>query len=95
MAPRKVDFALAVRGTATKLAQVMDEIDSLAGIYVASGYNSGGSDPITDEDLTGHEIATAQLSQFASLAANLIKFMDNQTPVKADYRTPLNTLRSV
>jgi len=95
MAPRKVDFALAVRNTATKLAQVMDEIDALAGIYTASGYNSGGSNPITDADLEGHDMTAAQLGQFATLAANLVKFMDNETPAKANYRTPLNAFRNV
>lgn len=96
MAPRKVDFALAVRATATKLAVVLDEIDSLAGIFIASGYAAGGSNPITDADLTGFDITVGQLAQFTVLAVNFRKFVSNDgTAVVADYRSQLDAFREV
>lgn len=95
MSSRKVNFALAVRNVATNLAQVMDDIDALAGIYVASGYQSGGANAIVDEDVQAHDITAAQLVAFATLATNLVKFMNNQVPAQADYNTPLDAFRNV
>ena len=95
MASRKVNFALAVRNVATNLAQVMDDIDALAGIYTASGYQPGGANAIVDEDVSAHDMTAAQLTSFATLAANLVKFMTNQVPAQADYTTPLDAFRNV
>lgn len=96
MASRKIDFSLAVRATATTLAQVLDQIDALAGIYVASGYQANGSDPITNEDLIGHDISVEQLAEFAVLAVNLKKFVSNDnTAMVADYESQLDAFRNI
>ena len=95
MASRKVTFALQVKTIATQLADMMDEIDSLAAIYTASGYSSGGSNPIVDADLTGHDITVAQITQFGTLATNLLKFMNNQAPATGQYRSQLDAFRNI
>jgi len=95
MAPRKIDFALKARSTATSLAEAIDEIEYLADVYVASGYQSNGANPITAEDLQGHDISIEQLMEFAILAANLLKFMSGEASAEADYQQQLNAFRNV
>ena len=75
MAPRKVDFALAVRASITELAEVYDRLVELDGIYANSGYVAGGSNPIVDGDLTGHEITAGNLAAASNFVGQLQTFM--------------------
>ena len=95
MAPRKVDFSLKVVSLGSTLADLLDSIESLAGIYTSSGYASGGSDPITDTDLTGHNVKVVHIAQFAGMALNLLKLMANQMPTVGKYREQLDAFRDI
>ena len=95
MAPRKLDLALKVKDYATQLADLLDGLEALVSIYSASGYGSGGADPIVDADLTGHAITVAQITQFGGLVTNLLKLMGNQTPTIGKYREQLDAFRNI
>ena len=62
MAPRKVDFALAARAAVTQFAESVERIAEIDAIFTDSGYDSGGSNPIVDDDLTGHDMTAAQIA---------------------------------
>lgn len=95
MAPRKVDFALAARAAVTTLAEAAERIAELNEVFVASGYNTGGSDPIIDSDIEGHDITAANLADVATFAENLYKFLNDDTPLKFDYATAINAFRGM
>jgi hypothetical protein len=95
MAPRKVDLALKVKAMANSLGNLLDSIDAISAIYTASGYGSGGSDPITDGDLQGHAVTAAQLVQFGNMAAQIKKLMANQAPTVGKYREQLDAFRDI
>ena len=95
MAPRKIDLALKVKTMANTLANLLDDIDAITAIYTSSGYGTGGADPITDADLTGHAITAAQIVQFGTMAANLKKLMGNQAPTAGKYREQLDAFRDI
>lgn len=93
MASRKVDFALKMEDAATELADAIERVEMLRASYIQSGYNSGGSDPITDDDLIGHDVTATKLDAVSTLTANLTLFVDNGIPLQGDYRTTLGAVR--
>ena len=95
MASRKVDFALAVRKAVTALAEAAERIQELDDIYGDSGYDSGGSDPITDEDIAGHDITASDLANASTLAANLALFLNDGSPMQFDYASRINAFRGM
>ena len=95
MASRKVDFALAVRSSISSFAQAADRLAYLDQIYQDSGYNAGGSDPITDADLTGHDITATDLANISTFATQLTLFLNNGSPIQYDYKVYINKLRSM
>lgn len=94
MAGQKIKFMQAVQAVSTQLAQAADTTADLFSIYFDRGYNGGGADPLTDADMTGHDVTAAQVAAFITLAENLTKFLDNQTPFVSDYDATLNALRN-
>ena len=95
MAPRKVDMGLKVKAMASQVAELLDDLDALASIYTSSGYQQGGSDPITDNDLTGHAITVAQIGQFGTFVTNLLKLVSNQAATQGQYRQQLDAMRNI
>lgn len=93
MASRKVDFALKIESAATELAAVIEQIEVLRGAYLASGFDDGGDDELTDDDLVGHAVTAAKITTVMTLTENLTKFLDNLTPAKGDHRASLGTIR--
>ena len=95
MAPRKVDFARAVRDGVTALAEAADRIAELDAIYKASGYDAGGSDPIVDEDVEGHDITAADLANASTFAENLALFLNGGDPMQFDYASAIDAFRGM
>ena len=89
MAPRKVDLALASQAVITQFAEAAERIAEIDAIFTDRGYGAGGSDPITDADLEGHEITAAQLAAVHTFAGALDTFI---TPA---YAAAINRFRSV
>lgn len=95
MASRKVDFALRIASLATALEDLLQELDGLADIYLASGYAPSGSNPITDEDLMGHDVTVAMLGEFCEVAVALQVLMAGGAPATGEYGEILARIRRI
>lgn len=95
MAPRKANYALAVRDAVTALAEAAERIAELDAIYKDSGYDSGGADPIIDDDLIGHDITAADLANASIFATNLALFLNDGDPLVFDYASAIGSFRSM
>lgn len=95
MAPRKVDFALAVRAGVTALAEAAERVAELDAMYVDSGYDALGSNPITDGDLTGHDVTALDLTNASIFAVNLALFLNGGDPLVFDYAGAINAFRGM
>lgn len=93
MASRKVNFALAVRNAVTTLAEAAERIAELDSIWVASGYEASGSDPIVDEDIAGRDITAQDLANASTFAENLALFLTNGEPMQFDYAGAIDAFR--
>lgn len=92
---QKVEFALEVSKRVTELSDLCDKIRGMYKLWSTRGYKTGGSDPITDADLAGFTdiINEKQLVEWEFLAANLIKFLDNNSPGANLYQSRLDKMR--
>jgi len=61
---KKVFFTQQVIGAATDLAILRKKLSVLQDAYQTRGYNPGGANAITDDDVSSFEITASQLSDF-------------------------------
>lgn len=95
MAPRKVDYALAVRTAITAFAEAAERIEELDEIYRDSEYVPGEADEITAEDLEGHDITVTNLLNASTFAENLALFLGDDVPNQFDYLSAINKFRNM
>jgi len=93
MASRKVDMALAMRDGIGQFADVVQRIQELDDIFEDSGYTAGGTNPITDADISAHDLTAADLANFHTFRLQLNKFLNNQVPAQFDYWAAINAFR--
>lgn len=93
MASRKVKFALRMERAITTLASAIEQLEMLGAVYVDSGYQPGGGDPVVVDDLTGYAITPEKLAGAVTFQRNLTKLLDGDTPTQAVYRTTINAVR--
>lgn len=91
---QKTNFAKAVQAIATTVAQEADKAGNLMTVFFDRGYNGGGANPITDEDVEGLGITAAQVAAFITFAENFGKLLNNEAPFQSDYDAVLNQLRT-
>ena len=97
----KANFIRQLQIDASGLAQMMAQIRDRKGVYVDRGYQSGGTDAITDADVveaTGNENLTAadfapMGTGLAALFLQLIALLDGQAVTQGDYGETLNRVR--
>jgi hypothetical protein len=80
----KIKFAEQVRRLATQQAQLVDEIINLKSVYFDRGNQSGGSDPITDEDVAAAGVTAAQIGNFITFAEQAEKWINGEFEAPAD-----------
>lgn len=95
MAARKVDFALAVRHKITQLDDLVTALNELDDIYKSSGYDTSGSNPITLEDLEGHDIKPQDLANVSTFIMNINLFLTGGDPLEFDYASKINAFREM
>lgn len=78
----------------TLIIQASNNIEDSIEVFMDRGYNSGGDNPITDEDLTSFGITLAQFIQIKQFSDNFILFRNNDIPAQADYGKIFNELRT-
>lgn len=90
----KLTWAGQAQTDATALAQVADKLANLETVYFDRGYDSGGSNPITNDDVISLNITAADLGSLITLIQQLNNFLGNLTVSTADYDATLNTVRN-
>ena len=94
MASRKVQTALAMRDVIGSFADVIQRIQELTDIFVGSGYDAGGSNPVVDEDVIAHDLTAAGLASVLTFRTQIDEFLNGGVPVVYDYQAAINALRS-
>lgn len=94
MASRKVQTALAMRDAIGGFADSIQRVRELDEIFMDSGYDAGGTNPITDEDVTAHDLTAADLGNVHQFRMQLDKFLNAEAPTVYDYWAAINALRS-
>ena len=72
MTTNKEKFALAARDAATRFADMADDIRALQAVYWDRGYNSGGADKLTDEDVASIGVTAADVTGMADAFAGAL-----------------------
>jgi hypothetical protein len=90
----KLTLAGQAQASATTMAQIGEDLASLVDVYFDRGYDSGGSNPIIDDDLASLGITAAQLAALITLAQQLANFLGNSAVATADYGATLNASRT-
>ena len=78
---------------ANAIASIRKVLDDRRGVYFDRGYNSGGSNPIIDADVSDLDLTAAQVGNWITLLEQLEKFFTNQSVTTADYDATLSTMR--
>jgi len=90
----KLTWAGQAQAKATTLAQVADELADLETVYFDRGYDGGGSNPITNDDVVSLNITTANLAALVTLIQQFNNFLGNSAVTPGDYDATLNTVRT-
>lgn len=91
---RKANFVTQLVVATTKLAQVVDDFENLADVYVDRGYNGAGANPIVAEDLEHQELDLATFGNAVAMAGQLLNFANGSDVTTADYSVAMNKLRT-
>lgn len=94
MAEQKTTFGQKMQAASTTLAQVADQFADLFTVYFDRGYNTGGANPIADEDVAALGITAADIAAGITLAEQIQNFLNSQAALQSDYDQTLNALRT-
>lgn len=89
----KQTFCQQLQSDAAALAAIRKILDDRKGVYYDRGYNSGGSNPIIDADVSALDLTAAQVGSWITLLEQLEKFFTNTAVTTADYDATLSTIR--
>jgi hypothetical protein len=92
----KTIFLNKVQDAVMTLAQMQEFISGLSGVYLARGYQPGGTEPLTDADLTaaGIDLTAAQFNTIvAPLLGDYLSFCGNIALPAKDRKTDMNKVR--
>lgn len=90
----KLTFAGKAQDSATTMANIGDQLADLYSVYFDRGYNSGGANPITDDDLASLGMTAVQLGNLITLAEQFANFLGNAAVAQDDYDVTLNAIRT-
>lgn len=79
--------------TITALSQSFDMANTLINAYFDRGYNAGGANAITDDDLADTGLTAVQLGGAITLFQQLQAFRNGGAIAPADYDATLNQVR--
>ena len=91
---QKDAFGAQAQNATTELADIATQCDDLVSTYFSRGYDGGGANPITDDDLAALSIDAADLASFITLAQQIGNFLGNVTVVTGDYQSIVNVMRT-
>ena len=95
MASRKVTISLAIRSAITSLDNLVTKLNELDNVFIKSEYDLGGTDPIVDEDIEGHDMTAADLAAAHTFTTQLNLFLNDGTPLQFDYASAIDHFRDM
>lgn len=90
----KQEYAQVLQGAATAVAQAANIFADGETVYFDRGYNGGGGNAITDEDLAGLGITANDLAGLITFGQQLNNLLNGQATTPGDYDSTLNKLRT-
>ena|SRR5579859_6804725 len=70
------------------------QMEEIATAYFKMGFNSGGSQPIVDADVSGNNLTAAKIASFITLAQQIGNLFGNAAVTQADYRSTNDQMRT-
>ena len=92
---RKHDFGERVRAKVTEFDTLVTQLQELSDIFIASGYDSGGSNEIVDIDLQGLDMTAQDLANFHTFITQLQLFLNAGDPTVFDYASAIDAFRNM
>ena len=93
--PSKSSFASYCMGEAANIMHAYNRILELHDVMLSNGWQIGGTNPITDADLTGSGITANELNVFAaSFAERINDMMLGNVPAVIYGKNACNTIRN-
>lgn len=71
----KTTFVRAAQDASTRLARCYNDFVALSKVYVARGYASNGSHPITDADITDTGLKAADMPALVAMVSAFLALM--------------------
>lgn len=89
----KNDFVKHLQRRMTVLAQEAEVAGPLSKFYSDNGYNSGGSDPIVDADISSTTLTAVEVASIITLLDQFDNFQGNVAVTTGDYKSTMNKAR--
>ena len=90
---KKIKFVNVLQAKIGPLAEMRDALTVLQNVYLDRGYNGGGADPITEQDIEGSGLTLAEVNEIAALLVDINKFFSNQAVATEDRDLVLSKYR--
>lgn len=90
----KVQFIHSIKEVSTRLGQAADALETLAEIYTDRGYQSGGANEITADDIANADFNLSLLADAVTLFGQMQTFLSGGSPTPANYKRLINRLRT-
>jgi hypothetical protein len=84
------DLQTAINNLITAKNALADQVNT----YFKNGFNGGGSNPISDNDVSANNLTAARVAGGITLAQQLANFFGNQAVTPADYEATAQQLRT-
>jgi len=95
MENQKAAFISRIRVDSNTLANLLMTFEELRTIFLDRGYNSGGTNPITDDNLVDLDIDADDVAAFGEAVQQLINWRDNLAVTTGNYGATLNVVRAL
>ena len=89
----KTKFTGQAISIADAMAKTANDLADLTDVYFDRGYDSGGSDPIVDGDITDLNKTAAEVALMITLAQQFANFVNNSAVTTGDYDSTLSAMR--
>ncbi len=88
-------FASRLRNLANQLGNQYSQLAEMQEMYFDRGYDSVGSDPIIDADVSSQEIDAATIAAMMTCVAQMNNFFGNSAVTTGDYGATINQTRKM
>ena len=95
MATDKENAASQARSLATTFDDLYQRTRPFVELYFDKGYNSGGSDPIADGDITDTGTTATAISNLVTFFQQIDNLWDNAAVTQADYSVTINAIKNI